>query len=131
MNPTDVYRNAFDQIDSCIMSIFIEIIVRAIIFTIVIWLIFTSWFVYHDTYLQSFLATIFGILTVTTVSFIAMKFSVNSIARALLECKRGRYYGFASIWISAAAIGTAAISFCLFFYMCFSPLNSCNIKFLV
>ena len=100
----------------------------------VIWLIFTvlifiviykSWFIYHDTYLQSFLATFFGILSAATTSFIAMKFSSNAIARSLVESKKGRYFAYASTWISASAIGTAIISFCLFYQICFEPLNEC------
>ena len=91
--------------------------------TIFLWLIFISWFVYHDTYLQSAVATFMGILSASTVAYISMKISSNAITRSLLDCKNGRLMGYAGNWISASCIGTGVISFFIFFIVCFEPFN--------
>jgi hypothetical protein len=45
------YFIIYDQINDSLMTIYLGTLLRAVIFTLVIWLIFTSWFIYHDTYL--------------------------------------------------------------------------------
>ena len=97
------------------MTVYLGTLARAVIFTLLIWLVFTSWFIYHDTYLQSFFATLFGLFASAIVSFVSMKMSLSAIYRALVECKRGENFGYSSIAISSSAIATGIVAISIFF----------------